>query len=177
MKRCLDYVAVGVLCVGSMWLGTLTYHNHWGHRKGRSPASAPAPRALIVRTLAGQSQALDTRVLDQPTLLLVLSVDCRFCQNNAQNWRELVAALRESDSPTQVIALSLSSATETRRFLADHDLEVPAYLIDRGETSALGLRGVPTTVALDPGSQMLRTWAGVLNETEMGTILTWARTS
>jgi hypothetical protein len=107
-------------------------------------------------------------------LLLVLSADCRYCEQNAPEWRGLVAALGSIDSPPEVIALSLSDAEDTAVYLEESELEVPALLIDRTGLAALGLPGVPGTIALDPGSASMRSWVGVLSETEVEAILTWA---
>jgi hypothetical protein len=76
-----------------------------------------------------------------------------------------------------VIALSLSDAEDTASYLEDNDLQVSVLLIEPTELAALGLSGVPGTVTLDPGSNTMRSWIGVLSESEAATILTWAMAS
>ena len=87
--------------------------------------------------------------LKRPTLLLVLSADCRYCEQNAPAWQGLVDSLGRTESAPAVLALSLSDAENTRRYLEDNHLEVPVFLIDQAELAALGLPGVPGTITLD----------------------------
>ena len=177
MRRYLDYFVVGLLCLGSFWFGRLVYENHWSQPEKPEAISMGVPAAIPAKTLAGDALPLDAGSLRRPTLLLVLAADCRYCELNAPQWRGLVASLGGAESAPTVLALSLSDAEETARYLEDNDLEVPVLLIDQAQLSTLGLRGVPGTVALDPGSETMRSWIGVLNESETATILAWAEAS
>jgi len=169
-----DLVIVSLLSIGSFWFGGLVYQNHWAQPVKPPPISSAAPAAISAMTLSGELRAIDAENLKRPTLLLVLSADCRYCEQNAPTWRELIASIGESETPPEVLALSLSDAEDTGRYLEDNHLEVPVLLIGPAELVALGLRGVPGTVALDPGSETMRSWIGVLSEPETATILTWA---
>jgi hypothetical protein len=177
VKRYTDFLLIGLLGLASFWLGILVYHNHWGHQAGSRAISATVPESIHGRTLAGRSQDLKTGSLDQSTLLIVLSADCRYCEQNAPQWRRLVASVGEAEFAPAVIALSLSDAEDTASYLEDNDLQVSVLLIEPTELAALGLSGVPGTVTLDPGSNTMRSWIGVLSESEAATILTWAMAS
>ena len=174
MRRYAGYFVIGLLCLGSFWFGGLVYENRWAQPVKPPPISSAAPAVISAMTLSGELRAIDAENLKRPTLLLVLSADCRYCEQNAPTWRELIASIGESETPPEVLALSLSDAEDTGRYLEDNHLEVPVLLIGPAELVALGLRGVPGTVALDPGSETMRSWIGVLSEPETATILTWA---
>jgi hypothetical protein len=177
VKRYIDYLFIGLLAVASFWLGSLVYHNHWGHQTASSWVSESLPEAILGRTLGGQHEALNTGGMDRSTLLFVLSADCQYCEQNARQWRRLMVSLGGAESSPAVVALSLSDAEDTARYLEAHELEVPVLLIDQEELAALGLRGVPGTITLDPGSNTMRSWLGVLSDSEASTILTWAKSS
>jgi hypothetical protein len=172
-----DFIVVGLLILGSFWFGTLVYQNHWAQPGKPPPISSAAPEAISTWTLAGEARSLEPGDLKHPILLLVLSADCRYCEQNAPQWRGLVDSLGGAESAPAVLALSLSDAEDTGRYLEDNHLEVPVLLIDQAELSALGLRGVPGTIALDPGSDRMRSWIGVLSKSETATILAWAKAS
>ena len=174
MRRYADLAAVGLLCIGSFWFGGLVYQNHWAQPEKPAPISSDTPEAISTRTLNGEAGLLGPENLKRPTILLVLSADCRYCEQNAPQWRGLIASLGDAGSAPAVLALSLSDAEGTTRYLKDNHLEVPVLLIDQAELVALGLPGVPGTIALDPGSDTMRSWIGVLSESETETILTWA---
>jgi len=177
VRRYADYFVIGLLCLGSFWFGGLVYENHWGPPEKPAAVSSAAPAAIHTKTLAGDTLPLNAGNLKRPTLLLVLSADCRYCEQNAPQWRGLVDSLRGTESAPAVLALSLSDAEDTARYLEDNHLEVPVLLIDPAELPALGLRGVPGTIALDPGSETMRSWIGVLSDSETATILAWAEAS
>jgi len=174
MHRYHNYSTVGLLCLGCFWFGTFVYQNHWAQPESSPPIPSTTPVAIPVRSLGGETGALDAGNLKHPTLLLVLSADCRYCEQNAPTWRELIASIGESKTPPEVLALSLSDAEDTGRYLEANALTVSVLLIDQAGLAVLGLRGVPGTIALDPGSDTMRSWIGVLSESEVATILTWA---
>jgi hypothetical protein len=169
-----DLIILSLLALASFWFGGFVYQNHWARPEERPPTVSDAPARISARTLAGEDRALNTENLKRPTLLLVLSAECRYCDKNARQWRELIASLGRADSPPGLLALSLSDAEETAGYLEDNNLEVPVLLVDREQLAALGLPGVPGTIVIDPGSDTMRSWIGVLSEAEVSTILTWA---
>jgi hypothetical protein len=169
-----DLIIAGLLCLASFWFGGLVYQNHWAEPEKPPPISSATPKVITAATLAGEPWELNPETLKRPTLLLVLSADCRYCEQNAPQWRGLVVSLGEPESSPAVLALSLSGAEDTAGYLEDNNLELPALLIDQAELAALGLPGVPGTIALDPASGRMRSWIGVLSESEVATILTWA---
>jgi hypothetical protein len=175
MRRYLDFMAVGLTCVAFFWLGTAVCQVNREPPAKSSRVLSALPEVIPTKTLAGGAGVLEAHNLGRPTLLFVLSADCRYCEQSAPQWRGLVASLGDADSPLAMFALSLSDAEATTRYLEANDLEVPALLIEPAQLPGLGLRGVPGTVALDPASSTMRSWIGVLSESEAETILTWAK--
>ncbi len=174
MRPISNLIVISLLSLGSFWLGSLVYQNHWVEAEKPPQISSVAPEVISAVTLAGETRELSPENLERPTLLLVMSADCRYCEQNAPQWRRLAASLGEPESSPAVLALSLSDAEDTTRYLETNNLEVPVMLIDRAELAALGLPGVPGTIALDPVSDTMHSWIGVLSESETATILTWA---
>jgi hypothetical protein len=169
-----DLVVIGLLSLAFFWLGGLAYQTYWVGPRKPPPVSPGLAVAISTTTLGGEILELGQENLKRPTLLLVLSADCRYCEQNARQWRQLVASLGGPESSSAVLALSLSDAEETAEYLEDNDLEVPVLLVDREGLRTLGLPGVPGTIVLDPESNTMRSWIGVLSESETEKILTWA---
>jgi hypothetical protein len=174
MRVQIEHIIVGLLAIGCFGFGAWTHSARWADSRNPLTISLEAPATISARRLSGEARAIDSEGLKRPTLLLVLSADCRYCEQNAPQWRGLVTSLGTADSSPAVIALSLSDAEDTVGYMADNDLDVPALLIDHAGLAALGLPSVPGTVALDAGSATMRTWIGALSESEVAAILTLA---
>lgn len=175
VERVFTVAVVVVLLAGSFWLGQLVVHNHQTHQ---SPPRAPlalVPDAVDTTDLEGTAAPLATRDVERPTLLLVFSTECPFCERNMPEWRSLVGSLRElgAEGP-DIIALSLSSAADSTEFLSAHGVEVPVRLIDDDALEDLGLMGTPATVGVRPGAATLDTWIGLLGESGGTEVLAWA---
>ena len=152
----------------SAYAGRLAYHNHFQHAAlGGQPLVPHAPELVVGRSVTdGRREPLVLTEVGLPTLLLVVSAECPYCAENMPRWARLLETLdREPSANLDVIALSTSGSEQTAAYLAEHGI-APArvLLIDRRELAGLGLRGVPGTVAVTPGSPTLRSWAGVLSD-------------
>lgn len=170
-----------LLLLASAYAGRLAYHNHFQHAAlGEQPLVAHAPELVVGRSVTdGRREPLVLTEIGLPTLLLVVSAECPYCAENMPRWARLLEALdREPSANLDVIALSTSGSEETAAYLAEHGI-APArvLLIDRRELAGLGLRGVPGTVAVTPGSPTLRSWAGVLSDKDVDSIVAWALAS
>lgn len=109
-----------------------------------------------------------------PIVLFALSVDCPYCRRNLPNWRAIADSL-EAGTSAEVLILSLSAAEDTAAYLEANRLPKRVIFVDESELEALGLRGVPGTVAIAPGEPLARRWLGVLHVDDVATIATWAR--
>lgn len=177
--RAFRYAAVVALLAGSFWFGRLVVHNHRTHA---DPPVTPSttttePVAIVGHGLDGETEWIRAVDLQRRTLLLVMSVECPFCERNMPTWVELVDALEASpdSADVDVRVLSVSSAEDTRAYLERHRLAAPVLLVDRTEVRALGLAGVPATLALTPGSEVVRHWSGVLDERAQTAVLDWSK--
>ncbi len=169
-----DITVACLLSLGFFWLGGLVYQNHGAQPEKPPPLSSTRPATIPTRTLNGEPREFNPGRLKRPTLLLVFSADCRYCEQNAPQWRDLVSSFGGHESPPAALALSLSGAEHTASYLEEHHLDVPALLIGRDQLASLGLPGVPGTIVLEPGSETIRSWLGILSESETAVILTWA---
>lgn len=145
----------------------------------RQPTSLVAPNAsppefLLVRNAEGEITPLELASRSRPLAVFALSVDCPYCRQNLPHWRRLLAAMRELEDGPEVLVLSLSSAERTTKYLADNELAVRAMFIDNNELDALGLPGVPGTIAFGPGAAPMRRVIGVLNADEVDSLIAWA---
>lgn len=173
--RHFERAAITLLAMGSLWLGTLIYHNHLGgHGSSPGPSSpASSPTMVIGVGMDGQPKATE---LDSITLLFVLSSDCRYCEQTMAAWKRLAAALTNADTiEANVLVLSTSSAEDTSSYLQRHGLDARWLLIENTELAALGARGVPATLIVGPAPQAPRLWLGPLDEAEEAAILTTYR--
>lgn len=177
-RRLLEYGVVAVLLAGSFWLGKLVLHNHRTHADGPVTRSAVSsqPVAIVGHTPDGEPRWIRSADIERRTLLLILSVECPFCERNMPGWVGLVDDVRAAapPQPVDVVAVSVSGLDETRTYLDAHGLDVPVLLVDRAELRAIGVPGVPATLALTPGEAGVRSWSGVLDERARTAVLDWA---
>lgn len=173
--RILEYAVIGALVGGTAWLGQLTYHNVVVHGQAEPATVRTAPVDLPVTSIAGQPASLP--VDGRNLMFLVLSTECRYCEQNMPEWRRLVAEVRAlGDTAPEVVVLSVSEARETERYLERHGVDVPVMLIDPSVLELLGLDGYPSTVVVDAG-RALSAWSGVLDTAEHAALLAWARSA
>ncbi len=172
----LEGVVVVVLLVGTAWLGRQVHHNYVEHpRTVASVGVAVAPMTVPATTIAGDAASLAIRDVPRARMLLVMSTDCQFCEENMPEWQFLTDALRAmGDKHPAPVVLSVSGADETAAYLARHGLQAEVRLVDRAVLPLLGLTGYPATVAVDPSTGAISSWTGVLDDAEHQALLAWA---
>lgn len=177
-EQILEGLVVAALFVGTAWLGRQVHHNYVVHpRTVASAGVAVAPMAVPATTVAGEAAPLAIRDVPRARLLLVMSTDCPFCEENMPEWQHLTGALRAmGDAHPAPVVLSVSSGEETAAYLARHGLQAEVRLIDRAVLPLLGLTGYPATVAVDPSTGAISSWTGVLDDAEHQALLAWAAT-
>ena len=178
MRRTLELFVVAILCAGSLWLGKLLYHNYWEHPRNEA-ASAPnvAPDLLVGRSTDGEVAVVRLTEPGEPTLLLMLSTECPYCEQTLPMWREILdAADRAGRQGIRTMVLSTSPPTDTLQYLEANGLGVSStLLIGREELAALGASGVPTTALVRPADRTFRRWTGVLDGSEVEEIIALLR--
>lgn len=170
MRRAIDVTITVVLLVGFAWLGHLYHHNRWGHQP---PRGVDFPEEIIAQTPSGDLTVVLRDALPERAVFLVLSADCRFCEENGPKWRALADRLQDLPG-AHLVVLSISEPAETDAYLRKHSLNVPVLHLDHAELETLGLRGVPATLAVNSGSGRMRPWLGVLDDSDQKAITAWA---
>ena len=161
-------------------MGQLMVHNHITHREtAQAPGARFAPASVEGMDLDGGPGGLERLPLrgrNRAVMLLVLSTECQFCEQNMPNWRRLVdeVASLGADAP-EIVALSVSPAADTRDYLQRHGVDVRTMLIEVEALRTLGLSGYPGTVTVVPETREMLPREGVLSETEQQQLLDWAR--
>lgn len=108
--------------------------------------------------------------LEQKTLLLVFSSTCRFCEQNASKWKEILQT--KYIEKVRIVGIALSKDGE--KFLKKHGLEdkfstlnlSPDNLRDKPLFSV-----TPQTILLNSEGRAKKVWNGVLDEKEISEIL------
>jgi hypothetical protein len=109
---------------------------------------------------------LDLTTTGQPTLVLALSTQCRFCTESVPFYRRLLARARELN--INVIVLMPQPETDARTYLKEHALDVSR--LHRLDTST-NISGVPTVIALNSSGVIKHIWVGKLGTTQEDAVL------
>lgn len=172
LARLPEYAAIAVLVAGTAWLGGLVRHNYVEHGASEQAAGrVAAPAALPAADASGDPVSVRLNEHEGPVLLLVLSTQCPFCEENMDSWRSLVNSWRAASPGAEVLALSIGTSEQTRTYLAAHRMDVPFHTITPAVLPLLGATGYPTTAVFVPADRSLAVWGGVLGEAERIAIL------
>ena len=166
-----------VLVVGSLWLGkamgTVLFP---GERGPLIPPPAAAPAAIMGLGADGEASPIDIAGRDRPLIAFVLSVDCPFCRQTLPYWRNIAEQVEAGgEQAPEIVILSLSPAAETAAYLAEHRLPSNFIVINNDELGPLDVPGVPATFAFSTDAEPMQRWVGVLNDTQVNVLLSWAR--
>ena len=174
--RIVEGVVVVTLLAGTAWLAQQMHHNYVVHpRSVASEGVAVAPMAVPARSVAGTVAPLEIRSVPRAQLLLVMSTDCPFCEQNMLEWRRLTEALDGlGDARPTAVVLSVSGAEETAAYLKRHGLRAEVRLVDRAVLPLLGIAGYPSTVAVDPSTGAISSWTGILGDADHQAIMAWS---
>ncbi len=93
-------------------------------RRATQPHQGYAVPGFVARTLGGDTltigESLDSTARQ---VLFVLTTTCQYCKATLPVWANLADSLgRLNDGPIRVIAISLDSVEQTRRYAAEHAL-------------------------------------------------------
>jgi len=174
--RIIEGVVVVTLLAGTAWLARQVHHNYVVHpRSLASEGVAVAPMAVPARSASGGVAPLEIRSVPRAQVLLVVSTDCPFCEQNMPEWRKLTESLNGlGEARPSVVVLSVSGAEETAAYLERHGLQAEFRLVDRAVLPLLGVTGYPSTVAVDPSTGAISSWTGVLGDADQQAIMAWS---
>lgn len=113
--------------------------------------------SFVVRDLIGNTQVINYRSTDVPTILYIFSPSCEWCEHNIANIKALASA---GSKACRVIGLSLSS-DNLQEYAAKHNLNFPIYtelLFTMGSHYKLG--GTPQTIVVSSEGRVLKNWKG-----------------
>ena len=128
-----------------------------------------APKPQPAASLLGKQLELEnvdwTRT--DKNLLLVLSKNCRFCDESAPFYQRVVK--ETAGSNTRLISLFPHPETENRQYLRDKMIEIPE--VKQVVPERLGVRGTPTLLLVNNRGTVVEEWVGKLPSDAQETVL------
>jgi hypothetical protein len=117
----------------------------------------------------GRDAALAYGVDRRYTILLVYSPACPICEDNWDNWDEII---HHSDSAVRIAAVDLSNTTRPD-YVSAHKMERMPILqhLDAASMLDYRLRKTPETIVIDPVGMVVGSWIGALDRKAVREIL------
>ena len=127
---------------------------------------APKP-AIQVQTGLEKGQSLTQLPLvdygsSRQTLVIAISPKCDFCSQSVPFYKQLEQIGRETNNPTQIVAVFPDKAEEVSRFTAEKQLNIQA--VPDVDFKALNLTGAPAMILVDSHGKIIDFWLGKLSE-------------
>jgi hypothetical protein len=128
------------------------------------------PESRDVRVKAGTKLTLPGVDWDQrnPTLLLVLSTDCRFCTESATFYQQLLREKAKQGRGT-VIAVFPQTVEVAKKYL--DGLSVAVDDVRQATPVSIGARATPTIVLVDGTGAVVESWVGKLRSEQESAVL------
>lgn len=145
----------------------------WAYRRASPPDHEHDHGALSTGTLFPTVDASELDGQQAPfrpakpdrraTLLFLLTSTCSYCQANVPTWNDMYAT---AGGEVLVVGLSLDDKEHTRKFVAALGVEFPVRIVDDPQAliRSLRLRGVPQTIVLDSGGEVIDSIIGPLTQ-------------
>ena len=132
--------------------------------KATLPYRGYAVPTFRAATLAGDSLTIgELPDSGARQVVLVLTTSCPFCKATLPVWAALADSLTRLGAH-RVLALSLDSATTTRRYVAEHHLGYPVLTFPHWKTAQLfRARAVPQTLVLNQFGEVVFAHTGRLD--------------
>jgi hypothetical protein len=128
-------------------------YSHVAPQKSASGSSLPSLRGIQI-DMPGVAWG-DTR----HTVVLVMSVHCRFCTASADFYRRLQEVAVKRGVP--IIAVLPQPVDEARTYLAN--LHIPISVIKQQSLASLSVPGTPTLMIVGPDGKLTDSWTGQLS--------------
>lgn len=132
------------------------------------PAGYHAP-TLRGKFPDGKDAALAYGIDRRYTILLVYSPACPICEDNWDNWDEII---NRSDSGVRIAAVDLSNITRPD-YISAHKMERMPIIqhLDAASMLDYRLRKTPETIVIDPVGAVVGSWIGALDRKAVREIL------
>ena len=153
-------VAIILACVALV--GNLA----WNYYRSTRPIPPPPPeiaKGTEVK-LPGAAPANS-----QPTLVLALSKNCRFCQESVGFYQKLTAFKNASPQGLRMVAVLPDSKEEAASYLKEHGIGADEVI--SMEVAKLGVRGTPTLLLLDGQNKLEELWVGKLDNSQESQVI------
>ncbi len=99
-----------------------------------------------------------------PSLVLVLSKNCRYCQESVGFYKKLSAFKNSSLQELRLVAVLPHSKEEAESYLKEQGIVVDEVV--SMPLSQLGAKATPTLLLLNPQNQLEESWVGKLSESQ-----------
>lgn len=132
------------------------------------PAGYHVP-TLKGKFLDGRDAALTYGVDRRYTILLVYSPACQICEDNWDNWDEII---NKKNSSARITAVDLSNITRPD-YVSAHKMEKMPIIqhVDAASMLDYRLRKTPETIVIDPVGTVVGSWIGELDKKAVREIL------
>lgn len=155
---------VAIILVGIL-LGTVLVKNNLFSSPPAMAAPPAAPTAIAPGTKLSVA-GVDWKA-NQRTLILALSVGCRFCTESAPFYKRL-AQERANFPNIRLVAVFPQPVAEAQKYLSD--LGVSVDEVRQARLDSIGVAGTPTLIFADASGAVVASWRGKLpgdKETEL----------
>ena len=157
VKRHLEFIAniaVVLVVVAAVGVGVKQYFGSKGPRESKNRIQVGA----VFPTFSNVSYSQSPK-----TLILALSVSCRFCISSLPFYQSLTNTQRENNNSFQIVAIFLDKDRDlVNRFVEQKNLPVSA--VSSVDFSSLKITLTPTLVLVDSAGKVLNSWVGRLTE-------------
>jgi hypothetical protein len=131
----------------------------WNYYRSSRPLPGRAPEIAKGTEIKLPGTALAN---PQPTLVLALSKNCRFCHESVGFYQKLTAFKKSYPQGLRMVAVLPEKREEAESYLKENQIGVDDVV--SMETKKLGVRGTPTLLLLDGQNKLEEIWAGKLND-------------
>jgi peroxiredoxin len=157
-------VAATLVVVLSQRLTRLTHAYEVLQRRASTLTTGTMVPTFQAVTLTGDTLTVGERLDGGKQVLLLLTTTCPFCRATLPVWAQLADSIRQVRPEVEVIAVSLDSLDETRRYAEEHGLAMPVVTLPTRKLGRLLRAGrVPQTVVVDHEGRVLYGWTGLLS--------------
>ncbi len=100
-------------------------------------------------------------------LLMILNAACLYCRETLPHWKNVLRRIRADTVAIEPYAVSLDPDSVARAYLTEHAFDVPVIRFPNERTAAVYRAiGVPITVVIGAGGQVLYGRGGAITRTE-----------
>lgn len=156
-------VVIILTCV--LVTGNLVRNYYLSHKP--NPRTAPdIPKGAVIKLTETNSGNRQPAV---PSLVLVLSKNCRYCQESVGFYRKLMAFKNSSLQELRLVAVLPQSKEEAESYLKEQGVVVDELV--SMPVSKLGVKGTPTLLLLNTQNQLEESWVAKLSDSQESQVM------